>query len=105
MKIGFVGLGNMGAHMAQNLGKSGHKIFGYDVIKKQLRYVNFQNNIQDACNDMDVVITMLPDGKALKEDQNFLEGLNIFKGSVTHKAVADVFGYKYVSPKEIIKNV
>ena len=67
MKIGFVGLGNMGAHMAQNLGKSGHKIFGYDVIKKNLQYVDFQNNIQDACKNMDVVITMLPDGKALKE--------------------------------------
>ena len=42
--------------------------------------------------------------KALREDQNFLEGLNIFKGQVTHKAVADVFGYKYVSPSEALTN-
>jgi len=28
---------------------------------------------------------------ALKEDKNFLAGLNIFKGQVTYKAVADVF--------------
>ena len=43
--------------------------------------------------------------KALKDDKNFLEGLNIFKGNVTHKAVADVFGYKYVSPEKALANV
>ena len=42
--------------------------------------------------------------KALKEDKNFLAGLNIFKGQVTYKAVADVFGYKYVSPSEALTN-
>ncbi len=40
--------------------------------------------------------------KALGEDKNFLEGLNIYKGSVTHKAVADTFGHKYISPSEVI---
>jgi alanine dehydrogenase len=41
---------------------------------------------------------------ALREDKNFLDGLNIFKGQVTYKAVADVFGYKYVSPSEALTN-
>ena len=36
--------------------------------------------------------------KALKEDKNFLAGLNVCKGQVTYKAVADVFGYDYVDP-------
>ncbi len=40
--------------------------------------------------------------KALNEDKNFLAGLNVHKGQVTYKAVADIFGYKYVSPKEAI---
>ena len=40
--------------------------------------------------------------KALKEDKNLLAGLNICKGNVTYKAVADVFGYKYLSPNEAI---
>ena len=40
--------------------------------------------------------------KALTEDKNFLAGLNVHKGQVTYKAVADIFGYKYVSPKEAI---
>tara|TARA_B100000035_G_scaffold105973_1_gene89851 strand:- start:197 stop:1309 length:1113 start_codon:yes stop_codon:yes gene_type:complete len=40
--------------------------------------------------------------KALKEDKNFLAGLNVCKGQVTYKAVADVFGYEYVDPLKII---
>ena len=43
--------------------------------------------------------------KALKEDKNFLAGLNSFKGQVTYKAVADVLVYKYVLPYEALKNV
>ena len=40
--------------------------------------------------------------KALRDDPHFLAGLNVHKGSVTYKAVANVFGHSYVSPKEII---
>ena len=42
--------------------------------------------------------------KALSEDKNFLAGLNIHKGHVTYKAVADVFGHEYVNPGDAIKN-
>ena len=42
--------------------------------------------------------------KALGEDNNFLAGLNVHKGLVTYKAVADVFGHEYVSAKEAVKN-
>ena len=40
--------------------------------------------------------------KALKEDKNFLEGLNVFKGEVTYKAVADTFGYNFTSASQAI---
>jgi alanine dehydrogenase len=36
--------------------------------------------------------------KALGEDKNFLAGLNVCKGLVTYKAVADVFGYDFIDP-------
>ena len=36
--------------------------------------------------------------KTLKNDTNFLAGLNVHKGQVTYKAVADVFGHEYVEP-------
>jgi len=38
--------------------------------------------------------------KTLKNDKNFLAGLNVFKGTVTYKAVADAFGHKYTSPED-----
>ena len=38
----------------------------------------------------------------IKEDKNLLAGLNICKGNVTYKAVADIFGHKYLSPNEAI---
>ena len=40
--------------------------------------------------------------KALKEDKNFLAGLNVCKGKVTYKAVADIFGHEYVDPMTVI---
>ncbi len=42
--------------------------------------------------------------KALSEDKNFLAGLNIHKGEVTYKAVADVFGHSFADPNMVLKN-
>ena len=39
---------------------------------------------------------------ALMNDPNFIAGLNVYRGNVTYKAVADVFGHKYISPNKII---
>ena len=40
--------------------------------------------------------------KALGEDKNFLAGLNVFKGQITYKAVADAFGHEFVEPSNVI---
>ena len=40
--------------------------------------------------------------KSLNEDPNFLAGLNVCKGDVTYKAVAEVFGHNYIPAKEAI---
>jgi len=42
--------------------------------------------------------------KTLKEDKNFLAGLNVFKGQITYKAVADAFNFKYIPPIEALTN-
>ena len=42
--------------------------------------------------------------KALKDDPNFLAGLNVYKGNVTYKAVADVFGFQYLTPSVALRN-
>jgi len=50
------------------------------------------------------LIKLANDGynKTLKNDYNFLAGLNIHRGQVTHKAVADAFGYTYYDAKELL---
>ncbi len=39
--------------------------------------------------------------KAMQEDKNLLNGLNVFDGKVTYKAVADCLGYQYYNPEQI----
>ena len=42
--------------------------------------------------------------KALGEDKNFLAGLNVHKGQVTYKAVADALGDEFVPPIDAINS-
>lgn len=66
-KIGFIGLGNMGAPMAKNLIKAGHELRCFDVVPDARAAAEGQqliiadNNI-DAVNTADVVVLMLPNG-------------------------------------------
>ncbi|MDT2075489.1 MAG: NAD(P)-binding domain-containing protein, partial [Planktomarina sp.] len=62
MKIGFVGLGNMGAPMASNLANAGHEVLGFDTISVVPTGVIQAQTAQDAASGADVVITMLPNG-------------------------------------------
>ena len=41
--------------------------------------------------------------KELEKKVDHSAGLNVHKGHVTYKAVADVFGHNYVAPEEAIK--
>ena len=38
--------------------------------------------------------------KTLKENKNYLAGLNVFKGDITCKGVAEAFGLKYLPPEK-----
>ena len=40
---------------------------------------------------------------ALAEDEHLLAGLNVHKGNVTYKAVADDLGYAYMDPREALR--
>ncbi len=66
MKIGFIGLGNMGAPMAANLAKAGHAVTGFDVAGTTAEGVAVAGTVQEAAAGMDVVITMLPNGAILR---------------------------------------
>ena len=70
--IGFIGLGNMGAPMAANLVKAGHRVTGYDVNTDAMQAlasagVQQAGSAADAVRGADVVITMLPAGEHVRE--------------------------------------
>lgn len=71
-QIGFIGLGNMGLPMARNLIKAGHTVTGYDVnIAAADRFAVdggvAATALDMACMGAEVIITMLPAGKDVRE--------------------------------------
>ena len=66
MKIGFIGLGNMGAPMAANLVKAGHEVTGFDTAGVTVEGVTPAASAAAAATGADVVITMLPNGAILR---------------------------------------
>ncbi|MBI2712888.1 MAG: 3-hydroxyisobutyrate dehydrogenase [Rhizobiales bacterium] len=70
-RIGFIGLGNMGLPMAQNLIKAGHQVEGVDVNAAALERLKSAGGtsvefVKVAASRADVVITMLPSGKEVR---------------------------------------
>ena len=65
MKIGFIGLGNMGSPMAANLVAAGHEVVGYDTVVRP-EGITMATSSAAAAQDADVVITMLPNGAILR---------------------------------------
>ena len=71
-RIGFIGLGNMGLPMAQNLIKAGHQVEGVDVNPAAVEKLKAAGGVsvetaKVAAARADVVITMLPAGKQVRE--------------------------------------
>jgi 3-hydroxyisobutyrate dehydrogenase len=66
MKIGFIGLGNMGKPMALNLLKDGHEVIGFDTVPTNLEGITMATSAADAAIGVDFVITMLPNGEILQ---------------------------------------
>jgi len=66
MKIGFIGLGNMGAPMARNLAAAGHDVTGFDTVSVAVDGVTPADTAIAAATGADVVITMLPNGTILR---------------------------------------
>ncbi len=71
-QIGFIGLGNMGLPMAQNLIKAGHPVCGYDVSTAALDRFSALGGIAVRSLDVasmgvDLIITMLPAGEQVRK--------------------------------------
>ena len=71
--IAFIGVGNMGNPMAQNLVKAGNKVKVFDVSKRMIelakeKKLDVVENLDDLItSEVTTVITMLPEGKNSKE--------------------------------------
>ncbi len=70
MKIGFIGLGNMGAPMAANLVAAGHEVAGFDLVAPCPKGVTQADSTTQAAKDAEIVITMLPNGAILRTVAN-----------------------------------
>jgi 3-hydroxyisobutyrate dehydrogenase len=71
-KVGFIGLGNMGMPMAQNLLKAAYEVTGFDLNVDATERLaasggSTANSIADACKAAEVVITMLPASEQVRE--------------------------------------
>ncbi len=82
MKVGFIGLGNMGAPMAANLAKAGHDVIGFDVAGTTADGVATAASAQEAVTGADAVITMLPNGAILRD---------VARGIIPHMTQGSVF--------------
>jgi 3-hydroxyisobutyrate dehydrogenase len=79
-KVGFIGLGNMGMPMAQNLLKAAYEVMGFDLNAHATELLaanggTSANSVADACKAAEVVITMLPAGEQVHDVYLGAEGV------------------------------
>jgi len=71
-RIGFIGLGRMGHPMARNLARAGYRIVAHDADRDALRRAcdatgaEAPGELKAAAERCEAVITMLPDGEAVR---------------------------------------
>ena len=78
LKIGFIGLGNMGAPMAENLARNGLDVLGFDTDNSiKLPEITIMPSIPKLLTEVDIIFTMLPSGLVVKEIVNeFINNFN-----------------------------
>ncbi len=81
-KIGFIGLGNMGSKMVTNLLNASYEVIGFDIngsFTDKLLPMGVQkaSNLNDIPNNVDIIITMLPNGDIV--DKVYESIINDFK--------------------------
>ena len=67
LKIGIIGLGNMGSPMGQNLANAGYEVYGFDTVASCPSGIREVSSPTELANSVDVVLTMLPDGAIVKK--------------------------------------
>ena len=65
MRIGFIGLGAMGRHMAANLQRAGHEVQAHD-LRRVDGFPNWRTSAAEAARGCEVVFTSLPGPKEVQ---------------------------------------
>jgi len=112
-EVTFIGLGNMGLPMAMNLLKSGYSVTGFDLAEDQVKILTdaggkSTDDINQAIQTSDVVVTMLPSGKIVKSI--YLGDKGIIKNApenllLIDSSTIDVETAREVSKEAINKNL
>lgn len=93
MRIAFIGLGNMGRHMAANLQKAGHELIVHDVRKEAAEShlangASWAKSAAEAAQGAELILTSLPGPKQV-EEVALGEG-GILQGASTGAIYADL---------------
>ena len=105
MEIGFIGLGNMGKPMARNLLTAGHKVKGFDIARVEIEGLSVASSATDAASEVDVLITMLPDGDALKNISELVLPVMSKNSVFLDCSTVDVSSARMVAAKSEVNNV
>ena len=106
-KIGFIGLGHMGSHMARNLIKNGHTVMGFDLNQDLLNEHTkaggiAATSISEVAKFADIIITMLPKGKHVASVCDGNAG--IFNNAKPHTLVIDSSTIDVETSKRLAKD-
>ncbi|MFC1982534.1 NAD(P)-dependent oxidoreductase [Chloroflexota bacterium] len=105
-KIGFIGLGAMGAPMSQNLLKKGYKLVVYDMAKDRMESIVTQGaaraqSSREVAERSDIIITMLPSSPNVKEV--ILGSCGVIEGIKQGSVVIDMSTIDPLTTREIAK--
>ncbi len=108
MRIGLIGLGKMGANMAERLRAAGHEVVGYDRNPETSRTVSSLDELVSALSQPRSVWVMVPSGEptratvadligALSADDIIIDGGNSrYTDDQAHAAAAAERGIRYI---------
>ncbi|XP_017761175.1 PREDICTED: 3-hydroxyisobutyrate dehydrogenase, mitochondrial [Eufriesea mexicana] len=79
-RVGFVGLGNMGGHMARSILRKGHKLVVFDVNESAVSNLaevgaDRASSPAEVAEDVEVVVSMLPSNQHVLDVYNMNNGL------------------------------
>ncbi|RJF96659.1 2-hydroxy-3-oxopropionate reductase [Noviherbaspirillum cavernae] len=106
-KVGFIGLGIMGAPMAANLQKGGHKLYLHDIrnppAELNERGATICTSAEAVANRSEIVIVMVPDTPQVEEVLFGEKG--VAKGLAAGKIVVDMSSISPIATKNFAKKI